>query len=174
MIETSRLIIRPACLEDAENLFFLNSDPIVMRYTGDKAFANVFEARKLIEERLIPQFKERRMSRFMVFLKDQTFIGWCGLKYHPETQEVDLGYRFMQKFWGEGYATEASKASLEYGFKTLLLPKIIAKAMPANTSSIKVMQKLAMHFRGYVHDPTDPQPFILYDITKEQYQKCDV
>ncbi len=174
MIETPRLIIRPARQTDAENLFLLNSDPEVMKYTGDVAFANILEAKKLIQERLIPQFHEKKMSRFMVFLKDGTFIGWCGLKYHPETQEVDLGYRLMKKFWGQGFATEAAKACLDYGFKNLNLNRIIAKAMPENIGSIKVIQNLGMTFRGYLHDPTDPQPFIVYDMTKDQYIKCDV
>ncbi len=92
-------------------------------------------------------------------LKDGTFLGWCGLKYFPETDEVDLGYRFMKKYWGKGYATESSRACLNYGFHELKLKRIMAKAMPENKDSLKVMQKLGMVFRGYHHDPTDPHPF---------------
>lgn len=173
MIETSRLIIRPAKIEDAENLFLLNSDPAVVRYTGDLAFKNILEARRLIQDKLTPQYEEKKLGRFMVFLKDETFIGWCGLKYFLETNETDLGYRLAQKYWGNGYATEASKACLRYGFNVINLDKIIAKAMPQNIPSIKVIQKLGMTFRGYVKDPTDPQPFILYDITKNEYLRCE-
>lgn len=172
MLETSRLFIRPAVMEDAYNLFTLNSDPEVVRYTGDASFTSMMDAQNIIKERMIAQFDKHKMSRFMVFLKDGTFIGWSGLKYFPETNEVDLGYRFMKKFWGKGYATESSKAWLKHGFEILNLPKIIAKAMPENTASIKVMQKLGMTFRGYVHDPTDPMPLVLFDITKAEYLKC--
>lgn len=172
MLETSRLFIRPAVLEDAYNLFALNSDPEVVRYTGDASFTSMMDAQIIVKERMIAQFDKYKMSRFMVFLKDGTFIGWCGLKYFSGTNEVDLGYRFLKKFWGMGYATEASRACLKYGFETLNLPKIIAKAMPDNTGSIKVMQKLGMTFRGYVRDPTDNMPLILYDITKAEYLKC--
>jgi RimJ/RimL family protein N-acetyltransferase len=170
MLETSRLILKPATIEDADNLFQLNSDPEVMRYTGDKKFHSTLEAQKIINENLIPQFNHYKMGRFMIFLKDGTFIGWCGLKYFLETDEVDLGYRLKRSYWGQGFATEASKACLEYGFKVLRINRIIAKAMPENIGSIKVMQKLGMTFRGYLRDPTDPQSFILYDIFKsEQY-----
>jgi ribosomal-protein-alanine N-acetyltransferase len=168
MLETMRLILKPAVLEDANNLFLLNSDPEVMRYTGDKKFHSTIEAQKVIQENLIPHFNHYKMGRFMIFLKDGTFIGWCGLKYFPETDEVDLGYRLMRSFWGQGFATEASQVSLDYGFSRLNLKKIIAKAMPENIGSIKVMQKLGMTFKGYLRDPTDPQAFILYDIFKSE------
>ena len=168
MLETTRLILKPATIEDAENLFKLNSDPEVMRYTGDQKFQSTLEAQKIINENLIPQFNNYQMGRFMIFLKDGTFIGWCGLKYFLETDEVDLGYRLKRSFWGKGFATEASKVCLDYGFNNLNLKRIIGKAMPENIGSIKVMQKLGMTFRGYLRDPTDQQAFILYDIFKSE------
>jgi ribosomal-protein-alanine N-acetyltransferase len=172
MLETQRLIIRPAILEDAQNLFVMNADPEVVRYTGDSSFQNFLEAQTVIQERMISQFAKYKMSRFSVLLKDGTYLGWCGLKYHPETDEVDLGYRFMKKFWGKGYASESSLECLRYGFETLDLKRIIAKAMPDNIGSIKVLQKLGMTFRGYVNDPTDPHSFLLYDLSQEQFRRC--
>lgn len=166
MFETTRLFIRPAKIEDAYNLFTLNSDPEVVRYTGDASFTSMIDAQNIIKERMISQYEKYKMSRFMVFLKDGTFIGWSGLKYFPETNEVDLGYRFMKKFWGQGYATESSRVWLKYGFETLQRQKILATAMPDNISSIKVLQKLGMTFRGQKQD------LIIYDITKAEYDTC--
>jgi ribosomal-protein-alanine N-acetyltransferase len=174
MLETERLILKPGTLADAPHLLDLNRDPEVVRYTGDTSLLNILEAENLVKQRLIPQFQQYKMSRFSTFLKDGTYIGWCGLKFFPETQEVDLGYRLKKKFWGKGYATEASFRCLKYGFETLGLKRIIAKAMPDNVGSIKVMQKLKMTFRGYVNDPTDPQAFVLYDMTAEEFKKCAV
>lgn len=171
MLETPRLFLRPHILEDANNLFILNSDPEVVRYTGDTSFSTILDARNLIKERMFSQMETYKMSRLAVIKKDDnTYLGWCGLKYFPETNEVDLGYRFMKKYWGMGFATESGRISLEYGFNTLNLPRIIAKAMPDNIGSIKVIQKLGMTFRGYVHDPTDPQPFVLYDMKKSEFR----
>lgn len=172
MLETDRLILRPGTLADAFNLYILNSDPEVVRYTGENSFNHVQEAEQVIKERMIPQFEKYKMGRFTVLLKDGTYLGWCGLRYFPESDEVDLGYRFMKKFWGQGYATETSKIMLKYGFETLGLKRIIAKAMPDNIGSIKVMQKLGMTFRGYSKDPHEPMSLIVYDITREQYQTC--
>ena len=168
--ETERLILRLQTYEDASLLVEMNSDPEVVRYTGDPSLANVAEARTILEEKVFPQWQKHKMGRFAVTLKNGEFLGWCGLKYHPETDEVDLGYRFMKKYWGRGYATESSRACLDYGFKTLKLDRIIAKAMPDNKDSLKVMQKLGMTFRGYQHDPTDPHPFIMYDIKKNEWK----
>jgi ribosomal-protein-alanine N-acetyltransferase len=169
MLETPRLVLRPVELTDANNLYQLNLDPAVVRYTGDKSFNSLIETQKFILEKMIPQFERTKMSRFMVFLKNGDFLGWCGLKYHAETNEVDLGYRFIQKSWGQGHATEAALRSIEYGFLDLGLDRIIAKSMPENTRSIKVIQKLGMEFKGYVHDPTDPRPFILFELLKKKW-----
>lgn len=172
MLETARLILRPMTDEDAYHLFELNSDPEVVRFTGDPADPTPSASLRVIHERIRPQFQLYKMGRFATTLKDGTFLGWCGLRFFPESKEVDLGYRFHRRFWGQGYATEASEAALKYGFEVLKLPRIIAKAMPENTASLKVMQKLGMTFRGLNTDPCDPHHFILYDLTLEEYHRC--
>ncbi len=169
MIETSRLILKVATLDEVHSMIELNADPDVIRFTGDGHLLNESEARKIVMERLLPQWNLYKMGRFSVYLKNGPYIGWCGLRYFSENKEVDLGYRFMKKFWGQGYATEASLACLEYGFNTLHLDRIVAKAMPDNTNSIKVMQKLKMNFKGHVDDPTDPHPFLLYEMMKKDF-----
>lgn len=169
MLETNRLIMRPHLLTDAQDMMILNQDPDVIRYTGDVGFKTLEDSHKVISERLIPQFNLHKMGRFHTSLKDGTFIGWCGLRFFPEQDEVDLGYRFMKKFWGQGFATESSKRCLEYGFQELKLKRIIAKAMPENIPSIKVIQKLGMTFKGYVKDPLEPHPFIVYELLAKDF-----
>jgi ribosomal-protein-alanine N-acetyltransferase len=173
MLETHRLILKVATLQEATSMVELNSDPDVIRYTGDSATPTIQDAEKVIKERLLAQFEQYKMGRFSVYLKETgEYLGWCGLRFFPEQNEVDLGYRLMKKYWGKGYATEASEICLKYGFETLKLKNIIAKAMPENIASIKVMQKMKMTFRGYHNDPTDPHGFIKYDMTAEEYNQC--
>lgn len=172
MLTTPRLFLRPMKNEDALHLFELNSDPEVVRYTGDTSCASLTEATRIITELAQPQFDKFKMGRFSVFLHDGTYLGWCGLKLHHDfNNEVDLGYRFHRRYWGQGYATEASLACLKYGFEELGLKRIVAKVMPANIGSIKVVQKLGMTFRGLGMDPTDPPGFIVYDLTDEEFKK---
>jgi RimJ/RimL family protein N-acetyltransferase len=172
MLETARLILRPMQDEDAFHLYELNADPDVIRYTGDLSANSLSEASKIIHERTRPQWLQFKMGRFSTLLKDGTYLGWCGLRYFPEQEEVDLGYRFQQRFWGQGYATESSKICLQYGFETLGLKRIVAKAMPENIASLKVLQKLRMTFRGLNTDPSDPHGLILYDLTADEWAKC--
>lgn len=174
MFETSRLILSVPTISEAPELFDLNSDPEVVRYTGDTSCKNISEAEAIINERMIKNWNLYKMSRLTVRLKDGTYLGWCGLKYFPDNGEVDLGYRFKKIFWGKGYATESSYSCLKYGFETLGLQKIIAKAMPENVGSIKVMQKLGMTFRGYYHDPSEPHAFVVHDMTSMEFKKCAI
>jgi RimJ/RimL family protein N-acetyltransferase len=76
------------------------------------------------------------------------FIGWCGLKARPEMNEIDLGYRFKKSSWGNGYATEAARACIHYGFEKLGLPRIVGRALPPNQASIRVLEKCGMQYVG--------------------------
>ena len=69
-------------------------------------------------------------------------LGWCGLKRHGDGQ-VDLGYRLLRSAWGRGYATEASKACLEWGFQEAGWTRS-SVAWRANTASIRVLEKVGM------------------------------
>ena len=74
------------------------------------------------------------------------FIGFAGLKYLDDMDEVDLGYRFAKEYWGKGIATEAAKACVDYGFNKLGLSRIIAMVLPQNKGSIRVLEKLNFKF----------------------------
>jgi len=148
VIETDRLLLRTFTQDDAPLLFELNSDPAVTVYTLD-LMTDLDHARQVLVEVILPQYALYNHGRWAVHLKDNLeFIGWCGLKYILERDEVDIGYRFMKKFWGWGYATESAHASLQYGFKKIGLQKIIGRALPGNLASIHVLEKCGMHYIG--------------------------
>jgi len=164
-LTTDRLIMRPITVQDAENLYLLNLNPEVIRYTADPPFESIDHSRKFCAT--YDQYQKYKMGRFSTFLKsDGNFIGWCGLKYH-ENGEVDLGYRILQDYWGNGYATESSIASLEYGFRQLSLKEIVAYAMKNNTTSIKVMQKLGMSYASDIK--LEGIDGVQYVIKREQF-----
>ncbi|PHN01088.1 GNAT family N-acetyltransferase [Flavilitoribacter nigricans DSM 23189 = NBRC 102662] len=122
-------------------MYGLNLDPEVIRYTGDGPFPSVAEARDFLERYDV--YKRYGMGRLAVLRReDGRWLGWCGLKYHPDKDAVDLGYRFFREFWGQGYATESGKSCLEYGFRTLKLEEIIAHVIKANLASVRVLEKL--------------------------------
>lgn len=105
---------------------------------------------KIIENNILPQYQLYNHGRWAVHLKNtHEFIGWCGLKYRPEIDKIDLGYRFLRKYWGHGYATEAAKRAIQFGFKDLNLQEIFGDAHIENIGSLKVLEKAGMHFVEY-------------------------
>jgi len=82
----------------------------------------------------------------IIYKPDNRFIGFTGLKYLDDLDEVDVGYRLVREYWGRGLATEATRPTIDYGFEKLGLKRIIAAALPENVGSIRVMEKLGMHF----------------------------
>lgn len=146
IIDTDRLLLREFTMEDAALVLDLNSDPAVTQFTGDPV-RDLAHAGEILTHTILPQYALYNHGRWAVHTKPGLeFIGWCGLKSRPERNEIDLGYRFMQSFWGKGYATEAAWASLRFGFDQLGLPRIVGRAMPQNIASWKVLEKIGMQY----------------------------
>lgn len=148
IVETQRLILRTFTIDDAQLIYDLNLDPEVVRYTLDPV-RDLDHAKQILETVILPQYALYNHGRWAVHVKpDLEFIGWCGLKYRPELNEIDLGYRFKKASWGKGYATEAAFASIKYGFEKLNLKTITGRALLDNTASCKVMEKCGMTYIG--------------------------
>lgn len=147
ILETERLIIRPFTLNDIAPSQVMNLDAEVSKYTGDGGIVSEAEIERRIKENVLGDYKKHGYGRMAVELKGgEKFIGFCGLKFIPEDNEVDLGYRLMKKYWGQGLATEAAKACMDYGFEALKLNRITATVLPENKGSINVLEKLNFKF----------------------------
>ncbi len=145
LIETERLHLRELHVGDAAHFYALNSNPNVLKYTGDTAFESITEAEHFL--RNYHEYEINGYGRWAVLDKfSGEFLGWCGLKYVAEVDETDIGFRFFENHWNKGLATESAKACLHYGFEQLNLKSIIGRAMAENRASIKVLEKLGMHF----------------------------
>ena len=148
VFETPRLILRQFTEADASLILELNSDPEIVKYVHEPTLKTEEEAKTILFNNILPQYKNN-LGRWAMHTKENNeFIGWCGLKYRPEPDEIDLGYRLIQKAWGKGYATEAAQHTLDHGFKTLNLNLITGRAHIENIASIKVLEKLGMYFIG--------------------------
>ncbi len=152
IFQSSRLHFSEFTETDSHLLYDLNSNPNVTKYVHEPS--TTFEvAANALNNIILPQYKLYGHGRWAVHLKsNDEFIGWCGLKYQKKADEIDLGYRFKEEYWGKGYGYEAAKATIDYGFKVLKLQTIYAKALPENTASWKIMEKCGMHYIGDVID----------------------
>ncbi len=143
IFHTHRLYLRQMTPADAAHAFELNSDPEVIRFTGDDPFENIEAASTFLSN--YKDYEKHGVGRWAVIRKeDGAWLGWCGLKYQPVNNEVDLGFRLNQRFWGKGYATEAAKACVAYGFEKFNYPFIIGNVMQENKASIKVLENCGL------------------------------
>jgi RimJ/RimL family protein N-acetyltransferase len=149
ILETERLILREMLLSDAEALFEMDSNPNVHQYLWNKPLTSIDEVYQYIEK-VRNQYLENNIGRFVVVLKETNeLIGWAGLKYNTEIVNnkvhfYDIGYRLNEKFWGKGYASEASFAWLDYGFKVMKINIMEAAAHTANIASNRILQKIGL------------------------------
>ncbi|MFP9113680.1 GNAT family N-acetyltransferase [Flavobacterium sp. RHBU_3] len=147
--QTPRLLLRNLTETDAQHFYELNLDPDVLQYTGDSVFESV-EAARVFLTNYQNVYKKYGFGRWAVIRKeDNAFLGWCGLKYSEDTKEHDLGFRFFKKYWGNGYATEAALASVQWGFTQPAITEIVGRAMEANSASIRVLEKCGMKLRNF-------------------------
>jgi [ribosomal protein S5]-alanine N-acetyltransferase len=152
ILETERLILRPFEISDAEALFEMDKNPEVHNYLWQKPVIYIQEVYDYIDM-VQQQYVDHKIGRFSTIIKDTNeLIGWTGIKYvtgHIEngnTNFYDYGYRLNQKFWNKGYATEASKAWLDYGFQEMKIDKINAYTHAENGASNHVLQKVGLKF----------------------------
>ena len=151
ILETARLILRQYTEDDALAFFELNSDPEVMRYVPDESMKTVDEAREILITHPLTDYRNHGFGRWACILKSTgEHIGFCGPKYLPEISDVDLGFRFTPSNWGKGYATEAARACVNYGFSRLRFDHIVGLSEADNRASIRVLEKVGMQFTGIV------------------------
>ena len=154
-IETERLILREIQLSHVDGMFTLDSDPEVHKYLGNMPISKKDQAEEYIRL-LQQQYKERGIGRWAVIHKETNeFMGWSGIKYLNESEQMngvynvyELGYRFIPKFWGKGYATESAQAWVDYMFNKTDVKSLYAAADIPNKGSVNVLQKVGFEITG--------------------------
>jgi ribosomal-protein-alanine N-acetyltransferase len=162
-IETERLILRDLRDCDLNGMFELDSNPEVHKYLGNKPIKTIEESQEIIAS-VKQQYKERGIGRFAVVEKSSgNFIGWSGLRLYNEQESFngfvnfyDIGYRLIPKYWRKGYATESSRASLDYAFKVLNLEIVYGITEMQNKASHNVLLKIGLNYiQDFYHQPLD-------------------
>ena len=151
-IQTDRLLLRRWVQSDRLPFARLNADPQVMEHfpsvlTHDECDAMV--------ARIESHFEQHGFGLWAVEVRGQIpFIGFVGLSIPSFeahfTPCVEVGWRLALEFWGRGYATEAARAALAFGFGPLDLEEIVSFTVPENERSRRVMDRV-----GMTHNPAD-------------------
>ena len=174
MIETERLFLRRFTMDDLDELAAMTAKPEFFWFAMRRGLSRE-ETETMLRERFIDRWEEQGFGHFAVIRRtDERLLGYTGLGFPhflPEVlPAVELGYRYDPDAWGQGYATEASAASLDYGFESVGLDRIIAIHHIENVRSGSVMQRLGMTVERETVDPADGAALRVYEIFKEQWR----
>ncbi len=167
-VETARLRLRMFRRGDVDVFARLFADPQVVQYLRPLDPGQV--ERQLIE--FLLHWEERGFGLWAVELKEsRELIGRAGLLQHDDwtasPTNVEVGWTFDPRHWGQGYATEAGRASVEFGFTNLGLDNIISITRPDNVASRRVMQKCGLveggrtRWRGF--------PVVWYELDRRRW-----
>lgn len=148
-LQTDRLVLRPYVLSDAADLVQLAGAreiaattlriPHPYREEDAVGFINSFAA----------EAEMGTSARFAITRReDGQLCGGVGLHIDKDHRHAELGYWIGLPYWGHGYATEAARAAVSYGFQTLNLRRIYASCFAHNEASGRVLQKIGMHYEG--------------------------
>lgn len=153
ILETERLILRTWTYADAERLFEICSDAETMLHIGDrKPYESVEMAREFLNW-VVPYQLKMGFSRWAVIEKQSgEIIGSCGFAFR-DMEEVELGYLFAREVWGKGFATEAARACLKYGFDEIGFETIIGLTDLDHEKSQNVLRKIGFRERGVERNP---------------------
>ena len=169
-VETNRLILRRWNSADLVPYSEICADPDVMEWIGDGSVRTKAECDQAIAsfERF---WEDHGFGLFAVEHRNTgNLIGFTGLaipNFLPEVlPAVEIGWRFGKNAWGNGYATEAAKASLIFGFKTAKIDRILSIHQIGNEASGRIMQKLGMRFERQTIDPTCNRKVRVYEVTR--------
>lgn len=154
-----RVLLRGWRPEDLEPFAALNADPRVMEHFPSTLTREESDA--FVRERILPQFEALGFGLWAVEVPGASpFVGYVGLMEQtfeaPFTPCIEVGWRLAFEAWGHGYATEAARLAVRYGFEQVGLDEILSFTALSNTRSIAVMERLGMRHDGDFDHPRVP------------------
>jgi len=151
MLETERLSLRRLNLEDAPFILELLNEAAFLRFIGGRGVRSLEDARAYLAKGPLSSYQRLGFGLWLVRSRaNQEALGMCGLIKRDALQDVDLGYAFIERFWLQGYASEAAMAVKNYALGVLGLRRLVAITDQENTGSIRVLEKIGMRYERLV------------------------
>jgi ribosomal-protein-alanine N-acetyltransferase len=179
VLRAGRVLLRGWRAEDLDPFAALNADPRVMEHFPAPLSRAQSEA--FVCDRIVPHFAEHGYGLWAVEVPGVApFIGFVGLQASSFeahfTPCVEIGWRLAAPYWGRGYATEAARAAIGFGFAEANLEEIVSFTVPANRRSIAVMERLGMTYAGEFQHPNLPpgnplRTHVLYRLRAQETSK---
>ena len=165
MLQTPRLTIRPLDADDAPFILALVNEPAWLAHIGNKGIHAREDAEAYIRNGPMRMYADRGFGLWAVDrAADGETIGICGLIKRDTLDDVDIGFAFLQRVWGNGYAHEAAVATVAYGTDVLKLSRIVAITTRANRRSSDLLRKLGFRFERDIRLAENGDELELYAI----------
>ncbi|CAM1372633.1 GNAT family N-acetyltransferase [Tenacibaculum xiamenense] len=139
IFETERLNVRELILQDLDGFHEMQSNPKVMQYADGEVKS--YEEHKIELKQLISKYKEKGNDFWIYAIErkeDKTFVGTVALV--KDRADDEIGYRFLEKYWGNGYATEICKGLINY-CKSIGMKKLVGYVVDRNIASAIILKK---------------------------------
>ena len=180
MIRTDRLLLRRWRESDREPFASMNADPAVMQHMQGVLPRERSDA---FLDRIEAHWDEHGWGLWAVEVpEDVPFVGYVGLwpaEYISDGM-VEVGWRLAREHWGHGYATEAAREALRFGFSDVGLTEIVSFTVPQNVRSRRVMERIGLvrdPARDFDHPNVDPVAYpqlvshVLYRLHREEWRR---
>ncbi|KUM01799.1 GNAT family N-acetyltransferase [Chromobacterium subtsugae] len=162
-IETPRLRLRPLLERDDAFILELLNEPAFLANIGDKDVRDLSGARNYIEKGPQASYQQHGHGLLLVELQAGAVpVGICGLVKRDSLPHPDIGYAFLQRHWGRGYASEAGAACLAHGRERLNIDYVVGITAPGNLGSIRVLEKLGLQYDRTLALPGINGPSLYY------------
>jgi RimJ/RimL family protein N-acetyltransferase len=163
VIRTDRLQLRELVAADAVFILELVNEPSWLLHIGDKGVHSVEDAERYIALGPQTSYEQHGFGLYLVELTETaTSLGICGLLKRETMDYPDLGFAFLPRHWGQGYAIESAVAVLEYAKKELRLERVAAITKVDNASSIRVLENLGMKVERRLRLTEDDDELLLF------------
>lgn len=166
LIETERLRLRELEPErDAASMLLLLNDPAFIAGIHDRGVRSIEQAAEHLRGWHGAQYARYGFGHYAVELRDTgRFIGTAGLIQRADLALADIGYAFLSRYHGHGYAEEASRAVMDYARDTLGMRGLCGIVSPGNTASRRLMQRLGLQPRGEYTIAGEQEVLVYYEI----------
>lgn len=163
ILESERLILREFNLGDARFIIDLLNSPGWLEFIGDRKIKTIKDAENYLLQGPLKSYAQHGYGLYLVELKaGKVALGICGLLKRDFLTDPDIGFAFLPEHSGQSYAFEAAKAMMDHGYAVLKLNKIVAITEPHNVRSIRLLNKLGLHFEKPVRISNENNELLLF------------
>lgn len=151
-VDSDLFAMRSLQASDLDALAAIWSDPEVTQFLPSRGVPISREQTEQSLQSFLNHWQQRGYGVWAIVEKNASqMVGYCGLRYLNELNEVEVLYGLSKSYWGKGIATKAVEASVSYGFSTTEMNKFIIMTMPENLASRRVAEKVGFQYENQIH-----------------------